>query len=91
MIKDRAEALVLFGDPIFVRHRAWIASLAAKSRLPTVTGGREMAEAGLLMAYGRSLSDDFRHAAADVDKILKRARPADLPVEQPTKLNSSST
>jgi ABC-type uncharacterized transport system substrate-binding protein len=85
MTKDRAEALVLFGDPMFFRYRARIASLAAKSRLPTVTGGREMAEAGLLMAYGRSLSHDFRHAATYVDKILKGARPGDLPVEQPTK------
>jgi ABC-type uncharacterized transport system substrate-binding protein len=63
-------------------HRARIARLAATNRLPTVAG---TAEAGCLVTYGRSLSDDFRHAATYVDKILKGARPADLPVEQPTK------
>jgi putative ABC transport system substrate-binding protein len=85
MTRDRAGALLLLGDPMFFLHRARIASLAVKSRLPTVSSLREMAEAGLLMTYGRSLSYDFRRAATYVDKILKGARPADLPVEQPTK------
>jgi putative ABC transport system substrate-binding protein len=85
MTRDRAGALLLLGDVMFTLHRARIARLAATNRLPTVAGTREMAEAGCLVTYGRSLSDDFRHAATYVDKILKGARPADLPVEQPTK------
>ncbi len=85
MTRDRAGALLLLGDTMFTLHRARIASLAAKSRLPTVSGAREMAEAGLLMTYGPRLSNAFRRAAAYVDKILKGANPADLPVEQPTK------
>jgi putative ABC transport system substrate-binding protein len=66
-------------------HRARIASLAAKARLPTVSSGREGAEAGYLMTYGLSGTYVFRRAAGYVDKILKGAKPADLPIEQPTK------
>ena len=85
MTRDRAGALLILADTMFTLHRARIASLAAKSRLPAVSGPREMAEAGLLMAYGRSLSYEFRRAATYVDKILKGANPGDLPVEQPTR------
>jgi putative ABC transport system substrate-binding protein len=85
MTRDRADALLLLPETMFTLHRARIASLAAKSRLPTVSGPREMAEAGLLMTYGARLSYDFRRAATYVDKILKGGNPADLPVEQPTK------
>jgi putative ABC transport system substrate-binding protein len=70
---------------MFFLHRARIASLAAKNRLPTVTGSREMAAAGFLMTYGQDQSHEFPRAASYVDRILKGAKPADLPVEQPTK------
>jgi putative ABC transport system substrate-binding protein len=76
--------LVLRGS-LFLAQRAQIAALAAKSRLPAVYGTREEAEAGGLMAYGASLPLLYRRAATYVDKILKGAKPADLPVEQPTK------
>jgi putative ABC transport system substrate-binding protein len=84
MTRDRAGALLVLADTTFFLHRTRIANLAAKSRLPTVSGLKEMAEAGLLMTYGRNLSHDFRRAAAYVDKILKGTRPADLPVELAT-------
>jgi len=84
MTRDRADALLLLPDTMFFLHRARIASLAAKSRVPTVSGAKELAEAGLLMTYGRNLSFEFRRAATYVDKILKGAKPSDLPVEQPT-------
>jgi len=84
MIRDRAGALLLLGDTMFFQYRARIARLAAESRLPTVSGAREFAEAGLLMSYGSRLSYQFWRAAAYVDKILKGAKPSDLPVEQPT-------
>jgi putative ABC transport system substrate-binding protein len=70
---------------MFRAQRAQIVALAAKSRLPTVYGLREEAEAGGLMAYGASVPQNFRRAATYVDKILKGTKPADLPVEQPTK------
>ncbi len=84
MTRDRADALLLLPDTMFFLHRARIASLAAKSRLPTVSGAREFVKAGLLMTYGRNLPYEFRRAATYVDKILKGAKPSDLPVEQPT-------
>jgi len=67
------------------RHRKRIAEFAAKNRLPTVCASKEYADAGSLMSYSSNLLDDFRRAATYVDKILKGAKPADLPVEQPTK------
>jgi len=84
MTRDRAGALLLLGDTMFFLHRTRIANLSVKHRLPTVSGSREMAEAGFLMTYGRNLPDSFRRAAVYVDKILKGARPADLPVELAT-------
>ena len=72
-------------DPFFRTHRARIADFAAKSRLPSVSGEREQTEVGGLMSYGPSRLDMFRRAATYVDKILKGAKPADLPIEQPTK------
>ncbi len=85
MAKERVGALLVVADTIFYLHRARLADLAAKSRLPTVHGYRENVEAGGLMFYGVSLPDNYRRAATVVDKILKGAKPADLPVEQPTK------
>ena len=80
-----AGGLLVLRDAVFRTQRAQIAALAARNRLPAVYGFREQAEAGGLVAYGASVPDMFRRAAAYVDKILKGARPADLPVEQPTK------
>jgi putative ABC transport system substrate-binding protein len=85
MAKERTRALLVLGDPVFLSHRKRIAHLAAKGRLPAISGTREHVEAGGLMAYGPSFPDMYRRAATYVDKILKGAKPADLPVEQPTK------
>jgi putative ABC transport system substrate-binding protein len=82
---DRAEALIVTPDPPAFAQRTQIAALAAKSRLPTMHGLREYVDAGGLMSYGASDTDMFRRAATYVDKILKGAKPADLPVEQPMK------
>src|SRR5205823_5018442 len=81
----RAEALMLVLDPLFISQRPRLAELTATSRLPAMYALREDAEAGALMAYGPHFPDLFRRAATYVDKILKGAKPADLPVEQPTK------
>ena len=85
MTKERAEALIAFSDPVIVLHRRRIADLAAKSRLPSMYASIEVVDAGGLMFYGPSNSDMFRRAAVYVGKILKGAKPADLPMEQPTK------
>jgi putative ABC transport system substrate-binding protein len=85
MHSQRAGGVLVLRDPLFLDHRNQIAALAAKSRLPAVYGFREDAEAGGLMAYGANVPLMFRRAATYVDKILKGAKPADLPVEQPTK------
>ena len=84
MTRERAGALYVVGDPMFVQHRRRFVELAAKSRLPTVYELKDYVEAGGLMSYGPSFLDLFRRAATYVDKILKGARPGDLPVEQPT-------
>jgi putative ABC transport system substrate-binding protein len=85
MAKQRAPALLVVADAVFLRHRAQLAYLAAKHRLPAMHGFREVAAAGGLMSYGASMPDLSRRAAVFVDKILKGAKPADLPVEQPAK------
>jgi len=86
MTRERAGALLIFPDPIFGNQRRQIAELAAKRRLPAIHGGLpEYAEAGGLMVYSPNILDLKRRAATYVDKILKGAKPADLPVEQPTK------
>jgi putative ABC transport system substrate-binding protein len=71
-------------DPLFSAHRRRIGELAAARRVPIVTGSRESAEAGALLAYGPSYPDLSRRSAAYVDRIFKGAKPADLPVEEPT-------
>jgi len=81
----RPGALVVLADFLTVNHRGRIAEFAAKNRLPAISEFREFAAAGCLMAYGPSAPDLGRRAAVFVDKILKGAKPADLPVEQPTK------
>jgi putative ABC transport system substrate-binding protein len=80
-----AMGVVVIPDPMYFSQRQRIADLALKNRLPTVFARRENAEAGGLVSYGPSLPDQFRHATSYVDKIFKGAKPADLPVEQPTK------
>ena len=80
-----AGALVVLPTPIFGIERQRIADLAAKNRLPTLYPSRNYVEVGGLMSYGPNLADLHRHAASYVDKILKGAKPSDLPVEQPTK------
>jgi ABC-type uncharacterized transport system substrate-binding protein len=81
----RADALTIPATPVFTVERQRLADLAAKHRLPTVSEYREFVEEGGLMSYGPSLPDLFRRAIGYIDKILKGAKPADLPVEQPTK------
>ena len=85
MKRDGAGSVYVFGDAFTYIYRRQIAELATKARLPTVAFLREMAEAGLLMSYGVRLPYYYRRAAAYVDKILKGAKPGDLPIEQPTK------
>jgi putative ABC transport system substrate-binding protein len=85
MTRERADAVLVLGDQTFWFHRERIAELAARSRLPAVFVQREHAEAGGLMAYGADLRDNYRRAATYVAKILKGAKPGDLPIEQPTK------
>jgi putative ABC transport system substrate-binding protein len=85
MASKHAAGLMVLADVTFITHRKRIVELAAMSRIPAVYGEREFVDAGGLMFYGASLADMYRRAAVYVDKILKGAKPADLPVEQPTK------
>ncbi|HEX9749531.1 MAG TPA: ABC transporter substrate-binding protein [Methylomirabilota bacterium] len=87
MGKERSTGLLILGDPTIGVHRSRIVELAVKRRLPAVSTLREWAEAGLLMSYGTDFHDLWRRAATYVDKILKGAKPGDLPVEQPTKFD----
>ena len=84
MARERAGAVIIAIDSFFIQQGRQIADLAAKHRLPSMSGSREYAEAGGLMSYGQNLADNYRRAATYVDKILKGAKPGDLPVEQPT-------
>ena len=83
--KQRAAALLVCGDRMFNTHRRQIFDLTTKQRLPAIYSTKEYADAGGLMSYGASFPDLYRRAATYVDKILKGAKPADLPVEQPKK------
>ena len=87
MARERADALLVNGTSTFLAHRAQLAELAVKGHLPTMYSFREIVEAGGLMAYAVSMRDFVARAAWYVDKILKGAKPADLPVEQPTKFS----
>jgi putative tryptophan/tyrosine transport system substrate-binding protein len=82
---ERVSALLVPTDAFFFSQRQRIADFAVKARLPTIFSQREYVEAGGLMSYGENLSDFYRRAASYVDKIFKGAKPADLPVEQPTR------
>ena len=85
MTRARAGALTVLPSTMFLSERRRLVDLAAKNRLPAVYPSREFVDAGGLMSYGPNLADLFRRAATYVDKILKGAKPGDLPVEQPTK------
>jgi putative tryptophan/tyrosine transport system substrate-binding protein len=84
IVNERAEALMVQTDPMFISNSRRIVELASTYRLPSIFGERGSVQAGGLMFYGASLPDMYRRAATYVDKILKGAKPADLPVEQPT-------
>ena len=85
MARERAEALITFSDTMTYNHANQIAELAVKYKLPLRSPFQETADVGALMSYGPSIPDLYRRAAGYVDKILKGAKPADLPVQQPTK------
>jgi putative ABC transport system substrate-binding protein len=82
----KAEALLVPPDTTFSTNRARIAELAAKAHLPAIYGDRRAVESGGLLSYGPNVVENYRRSAGYVDKILKGAKPADLPVEQPTKI-----
>jgi len=82
-----ADALMLMDDPLFIVRFHQLVELAVRSRLPAIAGLREYVDAGGLMSYGAERGDLYKRAAAYIDKILKGAKPADLPVEQPTKFD----
>ena len=86
-LKGRADALYVATDPLLNTNRLRISILALGARLPTMHGFREHVEAGGLISYGANFPDLFRHAGDYVDKILRGAKPADIPVEQPTKFD----
>jgi len=83
--RARAQALIVMSDPMTVAQRKRIVELAASHHLPAIYALREFIEAGGLSSYATSLVDQYRRASSYVDKILKGAKPGDLPVEQPTK------
>jgi putative ABC transport system substrate-binding protein len=85
MVRARAEALVVLADANFFRYRKRLAELAERSRLPAIYGMTEHVEAGGLLAYAANFEDAARRAATHVERILKGARPGDLPIEQPTR------
>ena len=85
MVKERADAFIVMPSPMLFGEHRRIVELAANNRLPGMYQAREFADAGGLMSYGANLGDLFRRTAKYVDKILKGAKPAELPVERPTK------
>lgn len=86
MARQRAPAVLVFTDTFYVQQARQIAELALKHRLPTMFGSEEYVDSGGLMSYGPDIRDNFRRAAVFVDKILKGAKPGDLPIEQPTRI-----
>jgi putative ABC transport system substrate-binding protein len=86
-LKSRVDALYVVADPLVNTNRILIATLALGARLPMMCGFRELVEAGCLMSYGANLPDLYRRAAEFADKILRGARPSDIPVEQPTRFD----
>jgi putative ABC transport system substrate-binding protein len=84
--RERVQIVIVYGDPLFLTERRRIAALASAGQLPAVYGLREHVEDGGLVSYGVSLRESWRHVAGFVDRILKGAKPGDLPIEFPTKL-----
>ena len=87
MVRERVQGFVVLSDGVLFNHRDQIAVMALRNRLPAASTQSEYAEAGFLLTYGVDFRDLFRRSAVFVDKILKGAKPADLPVEQPTKFD----
>ena len=87
LLKSRADALYVVADPLVNANRILIGTLGLGARLPMMCGYRELVEAGCLMSYGPNLPDLYRRAAEFADKILRGARPSDIPVEQPTRFD----
>lgn len=87
LVKDKPQALIILADRVFLHNRVRLMNFATQNRLPGVCAYRELVEAGGLMSYGPSYEDLHRRAATYVDKILKGAKPADLPIEEPIKFN----
>ncbi|MGC2315148.1 MAG: ABC transporter substrate-binding protein [Bradyrhizobium sp.] len=85
MVKEQMQAFIVFSDTVLFNYRQQIGVMAIKNRLPATSGLKEFAEAGLLLSYGPDFRTLYRGAAVFIDKIFKGAKPADLPVEQPTK------
>jgi putative ABC transport system substrate-binding protein len=85
MVRERTQAFVVLGDPVLFNYRDQIGAMAVRNRLPAISSTKEFVEAGLLLTYGANVRDLFRRSAVFIDKIFKGAKPADLPVEQPTK------
>jgi putative ABC transport system substrate-binding protein len=85
IVKGRADALVILADPVTMTHSAKIIEFATKKRLPTMFNQKPPVDAGGLLSYGTNYKEAFRRAAMYVDKILRGAKPADLPIQQPTK------
>src|SRR6266508_3661718 len=85
IVRERPDAFIVFADRVFLHNRGRIVDFAARNRLPAVYPYRELVEAGGLMSFGPNYAEMHRRAATYVDKILKGAKPAELPVEQPTK------
>ena len=84
---ERAEGLVVLRDPFMVRHRVLVADVTAKKRLPAIYETSDFVEAGGLMMYGPNFAELYRRSAGYIDKILKGAKPGDLPVERPSKFS----
>ena len=85
IVRERVDALLLFPSTLLFNERGRIVGLAARHRVPTIFNAREFVEIGGLIGYGASIADLTRRSAIFVDRILKGAKPGDLPVEQPTK------
>jgi putative ABC transport system substrate-binding protein len=85
--RQRADSLLVLPDPVTLAHRKRILDFAASRRLPAMYPFREMVDDGGLLCYGPNLADSYRAAAEYVDRILKRARPGDLPIAQPTRFD----